>query len=177
MPSVLDQPTSRPLARAMWAIIRLVVVFPLVPVTAMTGTLGVIVVGRAPGAAEATCSAASLTAPSTSGVGRASSAWATARPRASARPRCRHGKATTSWLGSEVGRTRTANREVPDSLAMARTSLSTARMANRCRKPLPGAPGRVVRSPMRRARRSTVSSEAAAMVPMSRVSLMAARGK
>ena len=40
MPSVLDQPTSSPLARAMWAIIRLVVVLPLVPVTATTGIRG-----------------------------------------------------------------------------------------------------------------------------------------
>ena len=49
MPSVFDQPTSRPSARAMCAIIREVVVLPLVPVTATTGTRGVIVVRRGAG--------------------------------------------------------------------------------------------------------------------------------
>ena len=48
MPSVLDQPTTSPLVRAMCAIIRLVVVLPLVPVTATTGIFGVMVVGRVP---------------------------------------------------------------------------------------------------------------------------------
>ena len=40
MPSVLDQPTRWPASRAMCAIIREVVVLPLVPVTATTGTFG-----------------------------------------------------------------------------------------------------------------------------------------
>jgi hypothetical protein len=48
MPSVLDQPTTWPPVRPMWAIIRLVVVLPLVPVTATTGMVGVIVCGSAP---------------------------------------------------------------------------------------------------------------------------------
>ena len=177
MPSVLDHPTTSPLVRAMWAIIRLVVVLPLVPVTATTGIFGVMVVGRSPLSAARTSSAAALTADSTSGVGSASSACATASPSARARPRLRHGKATTSTSGSEVGRTRTARRRVPASFAMARTSRSTARRANRCRKPDPAAPGRVVRSPMRRANRSTVSSPASVMVETSSVSFTAARGK
>ena len=54
MPSVLDQPTSFPHVRAMWAIIRLVVVLPLVPVTATTGIRGVIVCGRVASGAAAT---------------------------------------------------------------------------------------------------------------------------
>src|SRR6478672_5322956 len=101
MPSVFDQPTTSPLVRATWAIIRLVVVLPLVPVTATTGILGVIVVGRVPRSAVRTSSAAALTADSTSGVGSASRALATALPSAVARPRLRHGKATTSTSGSE----------------------------------------------------------------------------
>src|SRR5512132_3319678 len=40
MPSVLDQPTRRPAHRPMWAIRRVTVVLPLVPVTATVGTLG-----------------------------------------------------------------------------------------------------------------------------------------
>ncbi len=54
MPSVFDQPTCRPLSRAMCAIIRDVVVLPLVPVTATTGTVGRSVVGPGPFAVEAT---------------------------------------------------------------------------------------------------------------------------
>ena len=66
---------------------------------------------------------------------------------------------------------------MPASPAMARTSRSTARSANRWRNPDPAAPGRVVRSPMRRAKRSTASSDASVMVETSRVSFTAARGK
>ena len=72
---------------------------------------------------------------------------ATARPIAWARSRCRHGKATTSWCGSLVGRTRTASRAVPASAAIARTSRATARIANRCRNPESGAPGRASAQP------------------------------
>ena len=91
MPSVLDQPTFRPPVRAMWAIIRLVVVLPLVPVTATTGISGVIVWGTGPSGEAATRSAARLTASSTSAPGTASRTAATARPISSARSRCRHG--------------------------------------------------------------------------------------
>ena len=177
MPSVLDHPTTSPLVRATCAIIRLVVVLPLVPVTANTGMAGVMVPGRSPRGAAATSAAAALTASSTSGVGRASSAWATASPSARARSRLRHGKATMTTSGSGVGRTRTARRRVPASPAMARTRRSTARRANRCRKPDPGAPGLVVRRPMRRAKLSTASSPASVIVETSRVSFTAARGK
>ena len=77
--------------RAMCAIIRDVVVLPLVPVTATTGTFGVIVCGLAPGSAVRTCSAAALTCSSTSPRGSASSTSATARPITWARSRCAHG--------------------------------------------------------------------------------------
>ncbi len=174
---MFDQPTILPSVRARWAISREVVVFPLVPVTATTGTRGVIVCGVGPGAGRGTRSAASLTACSTSAPGRASSTSATARPITWARSRCTHGNATTIWWGSFVGRTRTASRVVPDSEATARTSRATARTANRCRNPDSAAPGRAFFSPIRLANRAAVSSEAAARVPMSRVSLMAARGK
>ncbi len=110
--------TSRPAGRPpapMWAIIREVVVLPLVPVTATTGTRGVIVVGAAPGSAAATRAAASLTTVSTSPPGTASSTSATAVAITCARVRCRHGKATTIWCWSLVGRTRTASRVAPDS--------------------------------------------------------------
>ena len=112
--------TSRPACRrcgAMWAIIRLVVVLPLVPVTATTGTRGRDR-GRAgrPGRRRRPARAAALTAVLDVGrSGSASSTSATARPISWARSRCRHGKATTSWCGSLVGRTRTASRAVPDS--------------------------------------------------------------
>ena len=158
MPSVLDHPTTRPLVRAMWATIRLVVVLPLVPVTATTGIVGVIVVGRLArlGGRDLLGGGADrgLDVGGGQGVERVRDGLTQRR----ARPRWRHGKATTRTSGSEVGRTRTARRRVPASLAMARTRRSTARRAKRCRKPDPGAPGRVVRSPMRRAKRSTASS-------------------
>ncbi len=125
----------------------------------------------------ATRSAATLTADSTSAPGSASSTSATARPSAWARSRRRHGNATTSWCWSLVGRTRTASRAVPDSAAIARTSRATARAAKRCRKPDSDAPGRALRSPIRRANRAAVSSDAAASGLMSSVSLIAARGK
>jgi hypothetical protein len=177
MPSVLDQPTSLPDVRAMCAIIRDVVVLPLVPVTATTGILGVMVCGAAPGSAAATRAAAAPTTASTSPPGTASSTSATAVPITCARVRCRHGKATTIWCWSLVGRTRTASRVAPDSVAIARTSRPTARSANRCRNPVSGLPGRALRSPMRCANRFAVSSGTAASPPMSRVSLIAARGK
>ena len=86
--------TSRRAARAtraMWAIIREVVVLPLVPVTATTGTRGRNVVGAGPGSASRTAAAAWLTRSSRSGLGSASSTSATAWPSASARCRARHG--------------------------------------------------------------------------------------
>src|SRR3954451_2317567 len=108
MPSVFDQPTTLPAVRPTCAIIRLVVVLPLVPVTATTGISGTIVCGASPAGAAATPAAACPTAPSTSSTGTASSTAATARPIASARPRWRQGYATTTTCGSAVGRTRTA---------------------------------------------------------------------
>ena len=88
---VEDQPTCSPAVRPMWAIMRAVVVFPLVPVTAMTGTFGLIVVGWSPRSAVRTTAAASLTRWSTSSLGSASSTAATASPKARARARFRHG--------------------------------------------------------------------------------------
>ncbi len=88
---MLDQPTTLPSVRAMCAIIRLVVVLPLVPVTATTGICGAIVVGDEPSGAAATRSAAWPTASATSSPGTASRTAATARPISSARSRCRHG--------------------------------------------------------------------------------------
>ncbi len=161
----------------MCAIIRLVVVLPLVPVTATTGIFGVIVCGAAPFGDSATRTAASLTTESTSVLGRWSITSATARPIAWARSRLRHGKATTTRLASLVDRTRTASRAVPDSLAIARTSRSTARSANRWRNPVPGSPGRAFLRPIRAAKRIARSVGAVAIAPMSSVSLIAARGK
>ena len=60
---------------------------------------------------------------------------------------------------------------------MARTSRATARSANRWRNPVSGSPGRAAGSPIRRASRSAVAVGADASGEMSRVSLMAARGK
>ncbi len=161
----------------MWAIIRLVVVLPLVPVTAMTGIFGTIVVGPAPFSASATCLAALSTISSTSVAGSSSSTSATARPSAWARSRCRQGYATTSVCASLVVRTRTASRLVPDSCAIARTSRASARAANRCRNPVPGSPGRAFLSPIRFANRFALSVGTSASPLMSRVSLIAALGK
>ena len=137
---------------AMCAIIREVVVLPLVPVTATTGTRGVIVVGAGPARTRRTRAAASLTtASSRRAPGSASSTSATAAPSACARSRWRHGKATTSWCGSLVG-PRPARRagSCPTPVAIARAPAGpTARSANRCRKPGVGRPGRALRSPIR----------------------------
>ena len=75
----------------MCATIREVVVLPLVPVTATTGTRGRSVVGPGPGSEARTDSAAWLTSSSRSGLSSASSTSATARPSAWARVRLRHG--------------------------------------------------------------------------------------
>ena len=88
---MLDQPTCMPWVRAMCATIREVVVLPLVPVIATTGTFGFSVVGPGPGSDSRTFRAASSTRPSRSAVGSASSTSATARPSACARSRLRHG--------------------------------------------------------------------------------------
>ena len=112
----------------MWAIIRLVVVLPFVPVTAITGTRSVNVAGRSPSGAADTRAAARATASSGEVSGRASRTPATSRARASARVRCRQGKAgRRRGACSAVGRTRTARRDVPLSAASARTSRATAR--------------------------------------------------
>ena len=177
MPSVFDQPTSSPWARAMWAIIREVVVLPLVPVTATTGTRGLIVVGLLPGSTAAARAAASPTTPSMSLLGSASRTSATASPSATPEPRCRQGNATTSWCGSLVDRTRTASLVVPVSRAIALTRRAVARAANRCRNPVSGAPGRAFFNPIREANLSARSSGTAARALMSIVSLIAARGK
>ena len=66
---------------------------------------------------------------------------------------------------------------MPDSCATARTSRATARAANRCRNPVPGSPGRAFRSPIRAANRLAFSVGTSASPEMSRVSLIAARGK
>ena len=173
--------TSRPrspLVRAMWAIIRLVVVLPLVPVTATTGILrrdrrgpvaalggGHLGGGRADGRLD---------------VGRGQRVEGVRDGRAQrARPVAvapREGDDEHLRVGRRAVRAPRGAR-VPASLAMARTRRSTARSAKRCRKPDPGAPGRVVRSPMRRARRSTASSSASPMAETSSVSFTAARGK
>ena len=66
---------------------------------------------------------------------------------------------------------------MPLSAASVRTSRATARTANRCRKPVSGSPGRASLSPIRRANRTAVSVGTDASPVMSRVSLIAARGK
>ncbi len=99
MPSVLDQPTCNPWVRAMWAIIREVVVLPLVPVTATIGMRGRIVVGAGPRSLARTIAAASTTissrsvllSPTAPTAATPSSTSATARPSAWARVRLRHG--------------------------------------------------------------------------------------
>ncbi len=85
----------------MCAIIREVVVLPLVPVTATTGTRGRIVVGPGPGSVPDTVAAASATSearvadalspPVGSMVSRVSRTTATDSPSARARLRSRHG--------------------------------------------------------------------------------------
>ena len=75
----------------MCAIIREVVVLPLVPVTATTGTRGRMVVGPGPRSTVGTRRAASSTSVPTSVVPRPSITEATASPSARARLRSRHG--------------------------------------------------------------------------------------
>ena len=109
---------------------------PLVPVTATTGTRGVIVRGVVAGAGGGDpLRGRARPRHRRRRPGRASRTSATAWPITCARSRCTHGNATTIRCGSLVGRTRTASRDVPDSEATARTSRATARTANRCRKP------------------------------------------
>ena len=169
---------SLPAVRAMWPIIREVVVLPLVPVTAMTGIRGLSVVGRSPASAAATRSAAALTAVVDVAAGSASSTVGDGLGPAPGRGR---GGATGRRRRPGAGRGRPhphgEPRACPTSAAICRTSRATARAANRCRKPDSAAPGRALRSPIRRANRAAVSSGAARSALRSRVSLIAARGK
>ena len=158
--------TSRracPSVRAMWAIIREVVVLPLVPVTATTGTRGVIVCGAAPGSAAATRSAAAPTAASMSApghgvehVGHRATHLLGARPGAPTGRRPRSGAGRWSGAPERRAATYRTPRRSPAPAA------PTARSANRCRKPgLRPRPG--ARSAARSgvANRAAVSSEAA----------------
>ena len=78
---------------------RVVVVLPLVPVTDATGIFGLMTVDFAPCSALVTAVTAAPRAPSwtaASGSIRALSAGPSDSPRASPRPRQRHGNATTT---------------------------------------------------------------------------------
>ena len=131
---------------------RVVVVFPLVPVTDATGTLGLTTEGSAPFSAAVTAAIAALRAPSwtdSSGSMSALNAGPNDSPKARPRPRQRQGKATTTWSRDPPVRTRTPKRVVPDSLAMRRTTCPTSLMTARWRCSESGAPGRTPRSPSR----------------------------
>ena len=95
-----------------------VVVLPLVPVTATTGTCGVIVRRRgSPGSAARDLARRPRSRPPRrrpSGSASSTVGDGPAHHLGAARG-ARHGKATTIWCGSLVGRTRTASRAVPDS--------------------------------------------------------------
>ena len=136
MPSVLDQPTTLPPVRAMCAISRLVVVLPLVPVTATTGIVGT---DRVRGSALGR-GGDPLGSAADGGLDLLTRNSVLTRHRVED---VRHGPthllgtvAVPPWVrhddrcGSLVGRTRTASRTVPDSCAIARTRRATARRAN-----------------------------------------------
>ena len=142
-------------SRAMCATIREVVVLPLVPVTATTGTRGRSVVGPGPRLGRAH-RRGGLADQRPRGPA-SSSASRTLRDRAAERlgpvavaPRVARPR---RWCTSLVGRTRTAE---PGGPGLARRSgapaAPTARAANRCRKPLPGSPGRALLQPDARRR-------------------------
>ena len=136
-----------------------------------------IVCGAAPASGAATRSAAALTASSTSPPGSASRTAATARPISWARSRCRHGIGHHE-LVRVAGRADPHRQpRVPGLVRDARTSRATARAANRCRNPESGSPGRAFLSPIRVANRDAFSSARRDSPLMSRVSLIAARGK
>ncbi len=97
-PSVELQAVVRPAAMHMWAMSRVVVVLPLVPVTDATGTRGVMTLGPGPsGAAMMTAAASSMTA-SARRDGSSSPAMTapTCSPATRPRVRCTHGKASTT---------------------------------------------------------------------------------
>ena len=98
MPSVDDQPGTRPPAFTRCEISRVVVVLPFVPVTAITGMVGRI--GRITGPTgtlRRRCRAAAMAVfGSTPRSVMAPKAAATASPNASARSRCLNGNATTT---------------------------------------------------------------------------------
>ena len=163
----------------MCATIREVVVLPLVPVTATTGTRGRSVVGPGPGSAARTV---------------AGGPRPTSVVEVRAGQRVEHlGDRPAERLGAVAAAPRVGDHDLvdvvgrPDPHARAgwcrpraaiwRTSRSTARAANRCRKPLPGCPGRALRSPTREAKRSATRSGASISRVRSSVSLIAARGK
>ena len=162
MPSVFDQPTRWPASRAMCAIIREVVVLPLVPVTATTGTLGRIVVGPGPRSVEATWLRGALD----EGARRRSSPEAVddrgdrLAERAgtvAVSPRVGHDDARPArWWAARVRR----DGWCPDSAATRRTSRVTSRVRERWRKPLIGASARRELMPRRSASRRTSASGA-----------------
>ena len=150
----------------MWAIIRLVVVLPLVPVTATTGIRGVIVVGRGPARRRATRAAAALTASSTSPAGSASSTSATALPTSrravhatGRRPRPGAGRWSVG-PGPPAARSRLV-RHRPHQPGQGPGGEPLA-------EPGSGAPGRAFLSPMRRANRWAFSVDSEPSALMSR---------
>ncbi len=91
MPSVLDQPTCSPADRPMWAISRVTVVLPLVPVTATVGTRGTGSDGPGPASTLRSAAPAASTRSASPGVPMEATSSATALPRASAACWRRHG--------------------------------------------------------------------------------------
>ena len=83
MPSEFVIPTTRPAPATTWAISRVVVLFPFVPVTATTGMCGTGTEGRGPGAVARSwaTSRRRVLRPSASRAAAAAMAWEMARRR------------------------------------------------------------------------------------------------
>jgi hypothetical protein len=117
----------------MWAISRVVVVFPFVPLTWITGTSGSGTVGAGPGSTAATSRASSAITRSGERRSIAAMPVATAPASASAAPRRRHGNTTITRPNSGPVRPRTASLPMRTAAAIRRVTWTATRAVARTR--------------------------------------------
>ncbi len=176
-PSVDDQPGTWPAAFIRWAMSRVVVVLPFVPVTAITGIDGLSAVTASPGSIPASAdrtSASSGRSPACPAVNRPK-VRATAAARASAVPRCTKGKATTVVSPSPGRATAATRRPMAAPHRRTRVAAKSATAARRAGDS--GRPTAASAILSARCQPTTVPESAASAGPASSVSFTVGRGK
>ena len=140
-PSVEENATRLPAVITMWARSRVVVVFPFVPLTWITGTSGPARWARVRARRPPPRERAPRSPARASAGGRAPSRSRPHSASASADPRRRHGKTTITCPNSGPVRPRTPSHPVPAAAAIRLVSWTATRAVARTRCSLPRAPG------------------------------------